>query len=31
MENAGLIEAFQAAIMNGCAVVTRETSGDEHG
>jgi hypothetical protein len=30
MENAGLKEVFQAAIMNGCAVVTRET-GDEHG
>jgi hypothetical protein len=26
MVNAGLIEAFQAAIMTGCAVVTRETS-----
>jgi hypothetical protein len=29
MENAGLVEVFQAAILNRCAVVSREASGDE--
>jgi hypothetical protein len=27
IENAGLIEVFQSAITNGCAVVRRETRG----
>jgi hypothetical protein len=31
IENAGLKDIFKAAIKNGCAVVSRGTTGDERG